>query len=106
MNTWYVNIAVSDKKAIDGYFNKSLVPEIIMGYERGRAKMKIEPKKGDKIIVLSRKHIVYYGSIISDLYTTIKGKFYQWRIMKQNPPIFIGKCFRRNYTLCKDTYDF
>jgi hypothetical protein len=100
--TWYMNISVSDRKAFDGFWEQG---HTIWGYERGLAKMKVVPKAEDRVLVLSRKHIIYTGTLITNLVTTKypeRGGMYLIAFQKQTPPIFIDKCFRRNYTLCKD----
>lgn len=101
-NTWYMNIAVSDKKIFDNFWEQG---HRIWGYERGTAKMKVIPKTGDRVIVLSRKHIIYTGTVVTDLDTTKatpRGGIFFFCFEKQEPSIFINKCFRRNYTLCQD----
>lgn len=101
-STWYMNISVKEKKAFDRFWSQG---HRIWWYERGRAKMKTIPKAGDCVLVLSRKHIVYRGVLLSDLVREKHpeaGGSYLINFEKQDPPIFVNKCFRRNYTLCKD----
>lgn len=102
VNTWYMNIAVPDRKFFDEKYNEG---HRILGYERGMAKMKVIPKAGDKVIVLSRKYIVFTGTVLTDLEPNRcpeRGGMYLFAFDRVEPPVYLGKCFRRNYTLCKD----
>ena len=69
----------------------------VINYPQGRAKMKVFPEKDDNVLVVSKKYIIYSGKILRRNLGS-----YTMKIHACDPPVFIGKYFRRNWQQCRD----
>lgn len=103
MRLWYVQLSVSDYE----YFKKAITTNgSIIFYDKGKAKMKTIPSKGDLVEVLSKKHIVYVGKVISDEVSKGKYSAFGLSLCPVRKPIFVNKFFRRNWTENKTDLQF
>lgn len=91
---WYVQWNKAFTKYVED--KRGEKENISLIYNRGNAIMKITPRIKDRVLVLSEKNIIYEGFVISE-HENGYGMF----LKKKDPPIYIGKSFRRNWNLVK-----
>jgi hypothetical protein len=95
--TWYVQLSKTVKNKLLKLYPLSLPGYFNMAYERGNANMKILPKVGDDVLVLSEKNIICTGSVVADF-----GEAYGLRLKHLPKHIYTGVWFRRNWTVKTD----